>query len=393
MLQLLLLFVAAHATVATALRQPTADIVVFRAGQHGYQTYRIPGFVRATNGSLIALAEGRVRINGPQVPCHGWRNNTCCYGKPASDFDGLCYDKDIVLKTSRDGGRSWGSLQILTQSNASHYYSNAIGVTDATTGRVWVLFSRCSVARGYSGCTDRWVYSDTHGESWSAAPEADAQEHGSGLSGVGSGIQLRSPGPHHNRLLFAKGRAVFSDDDGRHWTAATSTFGSSEGQIAELAGGSLLAAVRSGWQPGLRRSTDGGEHWSTGYQLDGTGGHSNVTTDNCALSMISVSPALEYVLLSHPNRPDIGPADDIRAGQPIGRQNATVSIARVGTGGHLGTFVDYVQIYAGPSAYTSLGQMADGECGVLYERSAVGALPVHFDSLNYATFPCAPLGI
>ena len=353
-----------------------------------------------------------MRIDGPQVPCHGWSNNTCCYGKPASDFDGLCYDKcvpaphppptslpvlrasgpppfrDIVLKTSSNGGRTWGALQVLTQSNASFYYSNAIGVTDATTGRIWVLYSRCSVALGYRGCTDRWAYSDTNGESFVPATAAEAQEHGAGLSGVGSGIQLRQ-GPHKGRLLFAKGRTVFSDDHGAHWAASAATFGSSEGQIAELAGGNLLAAVRSGWQPRLRLSTDAGGSWSAGYQLDGTGGHSNVTTDNCALSMISVAPALDYVLLSHPNRPDIGPADDARAGQPIGRQNATVSAARV-VDGRPGAFADFVQIYDGPSAYTSLGQMASGECGVLYERSAVGVLPVQFDTLNFATFPCAP---
>ena len=91
MLRLLLLLVGADA----ALLRPTADSVAFRAGQHGYRTYRIPGFVRARNGALLALAEGRVRIDGPQVPCHGWSNNTCCYGKPASDFDGLCYDKCV----------------------------------------------------------------------------------------------------------------------------------------------------------------------------------------------------------------------------------------------------------------------------------------------------------
>ena len=293
-----------------------------------------------------------------------------------------------MLKTSQTGGRTWGALQVLTQSNASYYYSNAIGVTDATTGRIWVLYSRCSVALGYRGCTDRWAYSDTHGESFVPATAAEAQEHGSGLSGVGSGIQLRQ-GPRKGRLLFAKGRTVFSDDHGAHWASSAATFGSSEGQIAELSGGNLLAAVRSGWQPGLRLSTDAGGSWSRGYQLDGTGGHSNVTTDNCALSMISVAPALDYVLLSHPNRPDIGPADDARAGQPIGRQNATVSAARV-VDGRPGAFADFVQIYDGPSAYTSLGQMASGECGVLYERSAVGALPVQFDTINFATFPCAP---
>ena len=63
MLRLLLLLGAADA----ALLRPTADSVAFRAGQHGYRTYRIPGFVSAQNGALLALAEGRVRVAGRAV--------------------------------------------------------------------------------------------------------------------------------------------------------------------------------------------------------------------------------------------------------------------------------------------------------------------------------------
>lgn len=71
------------------------DYEVFSQETDGYHTFRIPSLAATTNGSLIAVAEGRVRKDGPQVNCGGWTNNTCCYGPPASDYDHQCYDKDV----------------------------------------------------------------------------------------------------------------------------------------------------------------------------------------------------------------------------------------------------------------------------------------------------------
>ena len=58
--------------------------VVFKSGEDGYHTYRIPAIVRSRNGDMLAFAEGRK--NGPGD--HG--------------------DIDIVLKRSRDDGRDLG---------------------------------------------------------------------------------------------------------------------------------------------------------------------------------------------------------------------------------------------------------------------------------------------
>ncbi|MFG2289963.1 hypothetical protein ACGFOU_28305 [Streptomyces sp. NPDC048595] len=61
--------------------------VPYRAGTEGYTSFRIPAVVRARSGILLAFAEGRVTS--------------------AADWG----DIDLVLKRSRDGGRSWGPLQ------------------------------------------------------------------------------------------------------------------------------------------------------------------------------------------------------------------------------------------------------------------------------------------
>src|ERR1051325_9416204 len=69
-----------------------ADVVqtdVWVSGQDGYHTYRIPAIVRAKNGDLVAFCEGRK--NGA----------------------GDAGDIDLLLKRSRDGGKTWSAQQVL----------------------------------------------------------------------------------------------------------------------------------------------------------------------------------------------------------------------------------------------------------------------------------------
>src|SRR5690606_13132555 len=64
------------------------EAVVFRSGDDGYASYRIPAIVKNKNGDLIAFSEGRVDHSGD-------------YG-----------NVDIVYKISQDNGKTWGKLNI-----------------------------------------------------------------------------------------------------------------------------------------------------------------------------------------------------------------------------------------------------------------------------------------
>ncbi|MEO1996130.1 MAG: sialidase family protein, partial [Planctomycetaceae bacterium] len=62
---------------------------VFQSGRGGYHTYRIPALVVAPDRSLLAFCEGRKSSRAD----HG--------------------DVDLVLRRSRDGGRSWSAIQVV----------------------------------------------------------------------------------------------------------------------------------------------------------------------------------------------------------------------------------------------------------------------------------------
>ena len=81
----LVLSIIAATCIFTASSQETT---VFRLGDDGYASYRIPAIVQDKKGNLIAFAEGRV--------------------DHAGDFGNV----DIVYKISQDQGRTWGALQI-----------------------------------------------------------------------------------------------------------------------------------------------------------------------------------------------------------------------------------------------------------------------------------------
>ena len=141
-------------------------------------------------------------------------------------------------------------------------------------------------------------------------------------------------------------------------------------------------------------STDGGNSfpsWAKGeqrYNHHDTG----VTDDDMELSLLAPGGRTK-VYMAHANRPDI--AGDPPHNNMHDRQNATISVADVlpasaarRKGNGLGPWTDVVNIFAGPSGYTSMVDLGGGECGVIYEKGNVGELPIRFESVNFAIFAC-----
>src|SRR5688500_16285986 len=130
---------------ASLRAEPAADRVdVFKAGEGGYEQYRIPGLVVTPKGSLLAYCEARA--------------------KPLSDWGRI----DLLYRRSTDGGRTWDAPRPLAKPPADAKknpvaierkvgnpdgitMNNPVAISDAAAGVVHVLYcveyARCFYMR------------------------------------------------------------------------------------------------------------------------------------------------------------------------------------------------------------------------------------------------------
>lgn len=351
---------ATTTTVADRSDAEPATTTVFRAGEDGYATFRIPAVVADADGGLIAFAEGRV-------------------GSAADDGN-----VDLVAKRSTDEGRSWGPLQVVADDGAN-FVGNPSPVLDRESGRVVVLAthkdgadSEVEILTGTGADTSRaWLLtSDDGGATWSAPDDitADVKQPTWGWYSVGPGhaFQLEH-GPHAGRLVAPANHSdptngygahvLLSDDGGRTWRigAVDSTgptpVNPGESTGAELADGTIVFSSRDEngadeWNRLRTTSTDGGETF-TGPYADQVG----LVTPIVQASVLSAD-ALGVegaLLLSAPAAPEN--REDLRIRASI-------------DGG--GTWNEGLVVHPGPAAYSDLVGLPGGAVGVLYEAGDQG---------------------
>src|SRR4051812_42367002 len=238
------------------------EVTVYKAGEDGYHTYRIPAIVRAKNDDLLAFAEGRK--NGPSD--HG--------------------DIDIVLKRSTDAGVTWGPMRLVQDDwqapNSKEWIGNPTPVVDlldpAHPGRVWLVFTRSNREMFVTS-------SDDNGEAWSEPRNITANAGQKDWNWYASGpvhaIQL-TRGAHAGRLVIPCDHRdeqhngwgvhlVYSDDHGASWQLGAKDTRTQEDPIhpnecvaVELADGGVYVNARDqkGSDPATRLvalSRDGGK--------------------------------------------------------------------------------------------------------------------------------------
>lgn len=186
----------------------------------GYDTFRIPSLVRASDGSLVALSEGRV--NGP------------------SDTGNI----DIVSKRSTDEGETWGPITVAV-SHGSNTAGNPCTVIDPISGDIVLLSCRNGENDTSEGIRTganpaRRVYvqrSTDFGQGWSTPVEISSSVRPSWMrwyaTGPGHGVALSSSERlvipcNHSRApsgsdtgaerKYGGGHCIISDDGGDTWT-------------------------------------------------------------------------------------------------------------------------------------------------------------------------------
>ena len=279
------LLILAFSVFSTSKAQ-TKSIPVFISGTDGYKSYRIPAIVGLPNGDLLAFAEGRV---------HG-----------AGDFG----DIDIVMKRSRDKGKTWSALQVVAEFNTLQA-GNPAPVVDLRDpqypqGRIFLFYNTGnnheSEVRKGQGYKEVWYKTSEDGRSWSAATNITLQVHRPRQPQInpaynfsedwrtyantpGHAMQFQT-GKYKGRIFVAANHSAgdpqkqatdydahgfFSDDHGKtfHLGASLHVPGSNESMAAEISGGRLMVNSRN--QKGDIRariisiSTNGGQSWDTTY--------------------------------------------------------------------------------------------------------------------------------
>ncbi len=349
-------------------------VPVFPIGEPPYACYRIPAIVALPDGDLLAFAEGR-KLN-------------------CADFG----DVDIVMKRSRDGGRTWSPLSVIAD-NGDLQAGNCAPVVDLTDpafpqGRIFLFYntgtaSENSVRQG-NGIREAWyMASSDQGSTWGRPVNITTQVHRPNQPAVnsaycfaedwrafantpGHAIQFRH-GAYRGRIYvaanhssgnmqdrYADGRSFgyYSDDHGQTFRMATdlSIVGSNEATAAETAsGGVYLNARNQGGTPRCRIaafSSDGGHSWDTAY-FD-----PRLPDPVCEGSVLTFSRGgEEWLLLANPS-------------SASERKDLTLRLSR--DGGL--TWPGAILLVPGDAAYSDLCQTGDDSVGCLFEKGSDGGI-------------------
>ena len=348
-----------------------------QAGDAGVHTWRIPALAVAKDGSLVAAFDAR--NDGP------------------NDLPG---NIDIVVRRSRDLGRSWTPARRVADFNDGFGAGDPSLLVDRDSGRVFLFFAYGGPGVGFfhssaertpesrSAQHPYLIWSDDHGTSWQGPRDLIAEIKPEGAHGLfatsGHGIQLSAHSPAPGRLLqpyvWMDGERrvhaanAISDDHGASWRmGADIGSGLDENKAVELEDGRVLQNIRA-YDKGtsqrlLAWSDDGGDHYGP------------------------VRPELQ---LPDPRNnadiirafPDAAPGTRearmllfVNTANPRERRDLTVRLSC--DSGR--SWPVSKRLHAGPAMYATMARLADGSYGVLYENGIN-------QGISYARFNLAWLG-
>jgi sialidase-1 len=314
---------------------------VFVSGEDGYHTYRIPALVVTNKGTLLAFCEGRKTGRAD----HG--------------------DIDLLVKRSFDNGRIWTPQQVVYEEGGTSKITigNPAPVVDRFTGTVWLAFCREN--------KDVFItHSVDDGATWTkpknitrAVKDRDWSWY---ATGPGNGIQLRR-GAHKGRLLIpcdhylgggqrdwkARGRShvIYSDDHGETWQAGEATTNAmNECTAVELEDGRVMLNMRC-YRGKHRRAV----------ALSGDGG---LTWSDCKDDETLVEPVCQASILRYSWKEEHGKSRILFSNPAHTTRNKMTVRVSYDEGK---TWPKSRRVYLGPSAYSNLARLENGEIGLLFE--------------------------
>lgn len=336
-------------------RQPQ-NTDVFVSGRDGYHTYRIPALLTTNKGTLLAFCEGRK--------------------KSRSDSG----DIDLLVKRSEDFGKTWSSQKIVWD-DKENTCGNPCPVVDLQSGNIWLLMTwnrghdrEAEIKKNTSTDTRRvWVTrSKNDGLKWSKPVEITATakrpEWRWYATGPGVGIQLQKE-PWKGRMVIPcdhsivskddpdgyNSHVIISDDRGKTWyIGGVITPKVNECQIVELDNGILMLNMRNYDRSKNTRAI--------ATSIDGGMTFSKVAHDPVLVEPICQASFLRYTLRSKHGRNRLLFSNPAHA-QRGNRRDMTIRLSYdEGRSWPLSKL-----LHAGPSAYSCLTVLPDGNIACLYE--------------------------
>ena len=395
-------------------QKPLRITPVFVNGAEGYACCRIPSIVRATNGDLIAFAEGRL------AEC--------------SDSTQVIR---IVYKRSGDNGQSWGPLQVVARNllgNEEYGCMNPSPVVDTVlgTGRIVVVYnkkeySEWDIARGKGVNRTFCIFSDDNGLTWhnekdittsvhkpynpgyvtsypdAARPENESANWRKQVPLPGHAIQLLGTASNpvtRGRLFFAGSYTIgddsvfdalnyafWSDDLGHTWQMGDTVFARQDGSNAkglnetmavELESGDVMLNSRNYQNEQVvgRRAVAIGSFDEAGNLSFQPAYHDQALVDSGVQASLirytrgdeKQSGGRSRILFANPNHPGARVNMTVRMSYDEGQ---TWPVSKV--------------IDPGPSAYCDLVVQADMKIGLLYERGNQGGIAYTSFTLQWLT--------
>ncbi len=322
---------------------------LYKSGEEGYSCFRIPALITTTKGTVLAFAEAR--------------RNSC----------GDAGDIDLVVKRSGDGGKTWSKLQMVWN-DSTNTCGNPSPVVDKKTGNI-ILLSTWNLGTDHEKDIINQTSKDTRrvfvlsssddGNTWSSPAEITKDVKQPDwtwyATGPGSAIQVKK-GKYKDRLVVACdhieseskkyfSHAIYSDDGGKTWSLGGTTPQDrvNESTVAELPNGNLMLNMRNYSTIRNRQvsiSKDGGKTWSD-IRAD-----SALIEPVCQASLIRYDypEKKKFLVFSNPASKTSRTNMTVRLSYDKGK---TWPLSKV--------------LYSGPSAYSNVTVLPNGNIACLFE--------------------------
>ena len=348
----------AFATPLTASSSPAIRRTdLFRRGEAGVHTYRIPALIETRRGTLLAVADAR--------------------HDGAGDLPARI---SLVMRTSRDRGRTWSAATTIRKV-AEGGVGDASLLLDRRSGRVWCFHAYGPPGIGWSNAKPgevtgahtfqlHAICSDDDGTTWSEPRDFTPQIKDPAWQAMfaTSGTNIQSgAGRYLVPLVVRDGAGVissrnaYSDDGGKTWHAGAAIgAGTDESHCVELPGGVIMQNMRNGKTRAVALSQDGGAAFAPVT-------HDAVLTDpSCNAGIVRLRRGKRDLLLFT---------------NAASEKRENLSIKLSADSGK--TWTAKRVLHGAPAAYSTVIVLRDGSIAVMYECGETSA----YEKIVFARFP------